>query len=445
MKKVSILTSFSDLQKAYSLTIIVGYQLKQLLLNGYEPTLIVHEGFTPDGIYSHPGIKYEYIPNVPAHNEVKKDETFDQDVASLETRLLEILKDTDVVLTHDVIYQPACLKHNIAGRRVAKKLPNLKWLHWIHSATAPALVAQMTGVFPEEYVSLLNEPFPNSFYIYPNNYAVPSVATNFNIPQDRVRVVEHPTDICGYFDFPKDLEEFVYDKKLLEADAVCVYPIRLDTGKQAEYVVKTMAMLRDFGLTIRVVIADFHSTGAEKIEYRNKIKEVAIDYGLNSDELTFLSEQRDEWLYEVPQNYIRCLQSIANVFIMPSVSETYSLITQEAGLNKQVVVLNGDFPPFRAIYGENAIYRKYSSAYDSMADDEHGLTATSWTETKYGDAKLPEEARKNAEKDYHRTTAGMIFARLKHPEIALATYLRKKCNLITNFKQSLEPLFYTDL
>ncbi|WP_460921600.1 hypothetical protein, partial [Staphylococcus aureus] len=74
---------------------IVQYQIKMLLLNGYEPTVIVHDTFKPQGIYAHPGVKIEKIPNVPCHNEVKKDETFDQDVLAIETRLMEILKDQE--------------------------------------------------------------------------------------------------------------------------------------------------------------------------------------------------------------------------------------------------------------------------------------------------------------------------------------------------------------
>lgn len=444
MKTICILTSFNDIQKAYSLNIVCQYQLKQLLINGYKPILIVHSGFVPEGIYAHPNIKIEKIPNVPAHNEVRKDETFDQDVADVEKRLFEILEQNkvDVVITHDVIYQNACLKHNIASRRVANKLPNVKWLHWIHSATSPLLLNLVRPIFSDEYYNTLQSKFPNAKYVYPNNYAVPSVARNFNIEEKDVKVVHHPTDICGYFGFPDPLEEFVYRKNILSADVISTYPVRLDTGKQVEMVIKTIASLKESELSVRLIVADFHSTGPEKIAYRDKCKEVAIDYGLNSDELSWLSEENEAWKYEVPQNYIACLQQISNVFIMPSVSETYSLIAQEAALTKQVVVLNGDFPPFRAIYGENAIYRRYSSAYDMMADPSEALTPNSWTETKYGPANLPEEGRKQAERMYHRDTAGMILARLKHPEIALSTFLRKNRNLQTIFKKETEPLFY---
>ena len=63
-----------------------------LLLNGYSPTVIVHDTFKPEGIYANPAVRIEQIPNVPCHNEVKKDETFDEDVTAIEGRLREILK-----------------------------------------------------------------------------------------------------------------------------------------------------------------------------------------------------------------------------------------------------------------------------------------------------------------------------------------------------------------
>ena len=217
-----------------------------LLLNGYEPTVIVHESFTPEGVYAHKGVKIEKIPNVPCHNEVRKDETFDEDVEKIASRLREILKDKDVVLTHDIIYQNACLKHNFASRKIAKELPNVKWLHWIHSATSPSLLNMLRPIFSDEYLKLVQTPFPNAKYIYPNSYAVPSVAKNFGVSEEDVRVVNHPTDICEFFGIEPEVEKIIYDKDILSADAIATYPIRLDRGKQVEYVIKTMAMLKDF-------------------------------------------------------------------------------------------------------------------------------------------------------------------------------------------------------
>lgn len=442
MKRVCLFTSFSDFQKAYSLNIIVQYQIKMLLLHGYYPTVIVHESFQPQGVYAHPNVKIVKIPNMPVHNEVKKDPTFEKDVEALYQRLKDILKDIDVVLTHDIIYQAACLKHNFAARKVAKELPHIKWLHWIHSATSPHLLSMVRPIFQDEYVNLLQQPFPNSKYVYPNSYAVPAVAHNFSISQEDVRVVPHPTDIAEFFGMNKEVEGILYEYDILQADAITTYPIRLDRGKQVEFVIKTMAALKSFGLSIRIIVVDFHSTGGDKVAYRDELKQLGIDLGLNNQELIFTSELKEEWKYEVDPRIVGMFQAISNVFIMPSVSETYSLITQEAALTKQVVVLNYDFPPFRAIYGENAIYRKYSSRFDVMADPKEAVLPNSETRTQYGSANLPNEARKSAEMNYHRDTAGMIAARLNHPELALSSFLRKERNLQTVFKKFVEPLFY---
>lgn len=435
-KRIVIFTTFADISEAYSLNRVVQDQLKMLLANNYHPTVIVSATFQAKGIYADERVTIKKIPLVPVHNEVKKDPTFEEDVTKIADALEEIIKDADVVLTHDVIYQNAALKHNFAARKVAEKYPQVRWLHWIHSATSPVTIANLRPYFQDEYLNLIAKEFPNSYYIFFNHYSIPRVASNFNISQDLVKVVHHPSDLAEVYGLTPEIAELAKQKNLYDADAICIYPIRLDGGKQVEYVIKTMASLKEFGLKVRVVIADFHSTGGDKVTYRDRLKQIAIDYGLNSEELTWLSETRGAWRVEVGHEHIMGLMRLSNVFIMPSVSESYSLITQEAGLNKVVAVLNFDFPPLRDIFGPNAIYRKYSSHIDIM----NGLDGR--TDTAYGPNNISQEERNSHEKRYHIETAGMIAARLKGHELALATFLRKYRNLDYVFKHELEPLLY---
>jgi hypothetical protein len=106
---------------------------------GYEPTVIVTESFEPKGIYADPSeLRLPGFPAVPVYNEVKNDRKHLRRTLQACSHLDAILKDVDVVLTHDVIYQNAALKHNFAARKIAEKAhPSIKWLHWIHSATSP--------------------------------------------------------------------------------------------------------------------------------------------------------------------------------------------------------------------------------------------------------------------------------------------------------------------
>ncbi len=434
-KNIVIFTTFSEISEAYSLNRVVQDQIKMLVRNGYKPTVIVQEGFKAAEMYAHPDVTLATVPLVPCHNEVKKDPTFDEDVDSIYKKLKEVITDGTVVLTHDIVYQPACLKHNFAARKVAKEV-KARWLHWIHSATSPVTLGALRDHFEDEYLTLIRQQFPNSYYIFFNNYSKPRIAKNFDVSEEVVKTIHHPTDIGGFLGISKEVQEVMDRKNLLSADAICTYPIRLDRGKQVEMVIKTMAKLKDFDLTIRIIIVDFHSTGGDKVDYREELKQTAIDYGLTSDEITFTSEVREEWKVEVPNHVVRDFQLLSNVFIMPSKSESYSLITQEAALTKQVMVLNFDFPPFRDIFGDNAIFRKYSSNIDIM-NAEDGQT-----DTAYGPDRVSDEERKKYERDYHRDTAGQIAARLKHPEMALATKLRKERNLDYVFKHELEPLLY---
>src|SRR3990167_4384255 len=436
-KRVVICTTFSATDEAYSLNRVVVDQIKMLTQNGYQIKLVVAQTFEPTGEYLGSNVKIERIPIVPVHNEVKKDETFDSDVNALTDALKKALDGADVVITHDYIYQNAALKHNFAIRRVAEEMPNIRWLHWIHSATSPVTLDLLRNYFSDEYLKLVQKPFPNSRYVFFNHWSIPRIANNFNVDQKIVRVVHHTIDAYGYLKISEPIRDLAEKYSFLKADAICIYPCRLDRGKQVQMAIKTMACLKKHDMDVRMVVVDFHSTAGDKVTYRDELKQVGIDWGLAAGELIFTSEERPMWNYEMPHEQGADLMRLSNVFIMPSVSESYSLVTQEAGLCKQVVVLNYDFPPFRDIFGPNAIYRKYSSNVDALS----GLDGN--TNTEYGPNAASPEERKTYESRYHYETAGMIKSRLLDGgPMELSTFIRQHRNLQAVFKKELEPLIF---
>src|SRR3972149_3419384 len=111
----------------------------------------------------------------------------------------------------------------LAARRVAKRNPNLLWMHWIHSATPPFVLTKERTEFKDEYINLVNESFPNSFYICFNDYSVHRISQNFHTEMDRVKVIHHPTDIYDLYKFEPRSIEFSEKHKLLQADIICVY------------------------------------------------------------------------------------------------------------------------------------------------------------------------------------------------------------------------------
>jgi hypothetical protein len=184
-------------------------------------------------------------------------------------------------------------------------------------------------------------------------------------------------------------------------------------------------------------VVDFHSTGGDKVTYRDELKNLALDWGVNAQEITFTSEFDSAWNLSLDHKIVNSLIQLSNVFMMPSVSESYSLVAQEAALSGKVIVFNFDFPPFRDIFGSNAIFRKYSSNIDVM----NGMDGN--TVTNYGPDKASLEERKSYERLYHRETAGMIAYRLRnYDNLVMQTHIRKDRNLDAVFKNELEPLIF---
>lgn len=419
MKRITILTNFTSYDRKYSLCNVVANQIRMLKKNNYPVKVIVNDGFQPDDPFTEDIL--QFIPNVRVYNEIKRDDTWEKDCEEISRRLDGLLADTDTVLSHDLIYQPAYFKLNIAARKTAEKLSKIQWLHWIHSSTTPTLLSAS-----QDYLQGVKLAFPRSFVIYPNAFEIPRVAKNLGYEEDQIKVVHHATDMAEFFDFDPVTKALIEEKNLYSADVIGCYPIRLDRGKQPEKVIEIFNEIKKLGRTIRLVICDFHSTGGDKVTYRNEMKRMATEKGLHPTELTFTSDIKGCEI-GVPHKVVRDIMLMSNVFIMPSRSETYSLIAQEAGLCNNLLVLNYDFPPMRSIYGEEALYAKFSSNID-ITTGQDGDTQT----------------------DYHPSFAAYahdlgnrICYFLEHDRvIAMKTKLRKFRNSQAIFKHQLEPLFY---
>jgi glycosyltransferase involved in cell wall biosynthesis len=428
MKSVAILTTFSSYSEAYSLNRVVMNQIRMLVDNGYKPVVIVGTHFIPVQDYADSRVVIKRIADVPVFNEVKQDASFDQDVQALDRDISTALDGIDVVLTHDVIYQPAAVKHLVACKRIAARNPKLRWLHWIHSATSPYTLANLRPLFVDEYAKIIGEKFPNSFYVFFNHYSIPRVAQNFKVDDGDVKVVHHPTDIKSFYKLETESWELIKRKNFLSADVICTYAIRLDRGKQVEKVIKTIAAFKRLGKSVRLMIFDFHSTGGDKVTYRNECKKMATEWGLTEQEITWSSEAKSSWNVEVPYQIVADFFRISNVFVMPSVSESYSLITQEAGLSGVAMVINKDFPPFRDIFGWCPHEIPFSSNIDKMTGLDGDTTTTV-----------------NNEPQFYLDAAKMLNYELENDRtLHLKTFLRRDRNLDAIFKNELEPLICFD-
>lgn len=421
MKKVAMLTTFHGYLESYSLCQVARTQLKMLAENNYEVRFIFRGGekgawqtFTDD-IALIPDYICDNDGNARGQEE-RSGKSFAEMTQETEEALETALADVDVIITHDLIYQAGNNIQDAAASLYAEKHPEKLWLHWIHSATSPRdLNKEVRG------------KYRNAFICYPNSYDVPRVAANFGYEQPDVKVVPHAMDYVEFFDMHELTARLIKEKDLLQADALCIYPLRLDRGKQPEVMLQIMnQMKRHCKKTIRVVIIDFQSTGGDKAAYRDQMKAWAAKRGWSSDELTFMSEFHESCNLQTPKKIVRDLFLLANVYIHPSKSETYSLTTQEAIACGNMVCLNFDFPAMFSIYGDGPLYKKFSSAVNMLTGEDGA------TETKYQDRD-----------GYMQDVAKALAYHLENQEtLKMRTRIRKYRNIQYIFKRYIEPLFY---
>lgn len=415
--KVALLTDFYVYDEAYSLIGVASTQL-QMLRRSVDFVLVVDQAFPQSGTPWHAeDICLRRIPGVPRGNSIRVDTTWDKDIETLRAGIEAAVDDCDVVITHDLIFQPSLIKHHMAARKVAAGNPHIRWLHWIHSAT---------NSFMSQYKQFVQGPFPNSTIVFPNAYDIPRVANNYEVPETSVAHVPHATDLSFVMAHPlsRTLAEQI---SLQDADVIGVYPARLDAGKQVEIGIEIFAGLKRMGQDVRYIVFDFHSTGQEKIAVRQRCEQIAVRQGLEvGREVVFTSTWSKETNVRCPRQMVRDFMAIGDVLILPSRSETYSLVAQEAALCKNLLVLNFDFPPMRSIYGDDALYAKFSSNIDVM-NGQNGETTT-----KYGNRRA-----------YMDEQAWRILSRLNE-SMALRQFrrVRKTRNPEAVYRDYLAPLIW---
>jgi glycosyltransferase involved in cell wall biosynthesis len=399
-----------------------------LLSAGYMPVVIVTESFVPplDSVFNK--AKLAYIPNVSVSNEASQDISFETDLEFLADSLEGILSENkiDVVLTHDLIFLPDYVKHRIACFNIVDKFPNIRRLHWVHSATNPSDLINERKNFEDKYRELLGKKFPNSFLIFPNSYDIPRVARNFGYEEGEVKEIPHSTDPVEFHKLCPIVERLCEETGLLDADVIMVYPLRMDRGKQPHVNLEIINSCIKNGLDARLIFVNFHSTGDDKVVYKDEIKQKAEEYGI-TEKVTFMNEFDPELFTESPREVVIDLLTLSNVFCLPSMSETYSLVAQEAMAKGNFCILNQDFAPMRQIYGDKAIYKQFSGKIGM--DGLNGEITTTYT---------------NPDGYYHDIACYIQYMLQNDMVLKAKTWVRQKRNPNYIFRTYLEPLIYAE-
>lgn len=389
---------------------------------GYNPILIVSDSWDPpqDSIFTE--VETKFLSNVSFQDPPVVNEMFHEDVNLLVEQLKDIIPDGATVLTHDLIFLPDYVKHNIAARQVGAERPGIRWIHWVHSATGPQSLIREREMYGDKYKELLLSKFPNSIIAYPNANDIPRVARNFSYEEYEIMEVPHSTDPTEGM---HPVVQRLYDEKHLgAAEVLMIYPIRFDRGKNPQMNVRIQAGLMKAGVSSHLVFCNFQSTGDDKVVLMEECRALARELQVE-DRITFISEFDDALKTEAPHQIVLDLFTLSNIFCLPSRSETYSLITQEAMLKGNLCILNHDFPAFHQIFGDKALYRQFDGA-EIAFDGFDGKTETQHTDI---------------QAYMHERIAIPLKAWLEHEKVLKGkTWVRTQRNPDYIFRQYIEPL-----
>lgn len=374
MAKIAILTNFMDFNPGYSLTGIVQDQVLMLLRHGHQVNLFVNSKYNKssgDPVSEEEIVKlggdpknYQMVEKIPFQNLTDynsianispEDKTI---INNTKVVLIEELKDTDFVFTHDFVFTGWFLIYGQGCRLASPALENVRgWFHWVHSVPS----ANRDWWRIKQYG-------PNHKIVFPNYTDRIQVAEQYQGVADDVRVIPHIKDIRTWFDFHPDTCRFI-DKypKILSADIVQLLPASVDRleSKRVKEVCKIIAGIKAQGRSVCLIIADQWATGRQQKEDVDKYRMQAVRDGLvDQDELVFTSDfESPKFDVGIHQKMIRDLFLCSNLFVFPTREESFGLVVPEAALSGCFLVLNRSLQMQREVSGNEALFFDFGSCH----------------------------------------------------------------------------------
>ncbi len=353
--KIAILTMFNGFSTTYSLVNVVAEQIKMILkYSDYEVTLFVSETCDMSerfGIYLNEKLKIETIANKINGMQMHwidydltntLDKNFFKEVEIIEKDMVEKLKDYNICIMHDILYQGVHLIHNVAIRKAQKKLANLHFVSFTHSM--PLEYEKLEYPFNQRFCDM-----PNTIFVYPTASGLKALSEQYQVDMNRCQLVYNTIPITE--NMHQTVKELEYKTDFLNNDILVVYPARLTQAKKFEKVAMLCGSIaKANNITVKVIFCDFPSVDIDCTKYKKWVKTKGKEFGLKKDNIIFTSDYG--YKGGIHRNAVLDLFKLSTIFICPSFAESFSLTVLEASLNGNFLVLNESQPALKEL-GEN--------------------------------------------------------------------------------------------
>lgn len=397
--EIAILTTFREFNPGYSLTGIVKDQVRMLTEYGHNVTLFVSDDYHGEAI---PGVFMS--KTIPSTDQIdyKSKEDLTPEHQALITRITKMmireLADFDIAFTHDYVFTGWSMPYGLACIETGKFLPNLRWLHWIHSIPSSEC----------DWWRILDYG-QNHKLIFPNESDRLRVAEAFHGTIEDVRAIPHIKDLRIMFDFGKESCDFIAEHpQFLRSDITQVYPCSTDrlSAKRLDMLIRLFGKMKTMGYSVCLVAANQHATTKVRKEDITEYEAMATASGLIvGRDFIFTSEWRSP-TYEtgIPQRFLREITQCTNLFVFPTREESFGLVLPEAALaGGCLCVLNQSLQCQLEICGHNTMAFPFGSYNNTFRPNDFDL--------------------------YLTDLAFLISARMRQDDsVRLKTWIRQRCN-----------------
>lgn len=354
--KIAILTNFKDLNPWYSLVSIVLDQIVMLKRYGHTPVLFTSEQFedTLTGLY-----ECEVKSVIPAFEPFdyatirefsEEHKRYSEGLAEILVRELELF---DIVFSHDWLSPSINLPLAEAVRIAIQHLPRTKFLHWVHSIPTN----------PCDWWNIRRYGGKNARLVYPNKTDSTKLAQAFDASPGYVKVIPHIVDARTYFEFQSETWQIIDTYPgLLESSFSQVYPAAADrlSDKGVEKLLKTFIALKQRGFSVCLLVVDGWTRKRERADIEH-YKSMALNNGLSEKDFGFTSEIDPAFSHGLPRRILRELSLVANLFVYPSMGESFGLPSREAALTGVLPVNNGSLSMMYEVGFGDGLYAEFGS------------------------------------------------------------------------------------
>lgn len=258
-----------------------------------------------------------------------------------EKAYLDLLKEYDVVITADMVYQTKgnFLAENAAQRKVANSLKTW-WCHWIHSGWTDRPPHMP---YPE---NLKYEMPPRSFLVYLNSWELPDLARMYNAEPKYCHCVYNPKDIRSFHEMDDIVWRITDILDIPNKDIITIFPFcttRMD-AKGIDGVIQALAAFKRKGNDIALILANANAN--------KRTSEIKAMKG-RMNKLGLIEGEDYIWTSDInngkplPRKSIADLYKLSNLFVFLSWRETVGNVFQEALVSGCHLILNANLPCLR--------------------------------------------------------------------------------------------------